>query len=157
MAGELRVEWDNAAVKLWAAEGAESVAAMDIFAGRLVVTMKALTPVSRVQPVYATGGATVPGGTRYPGDFPLRPSGYLRSSIHAFRVGPGEVIVGPTADYGPYVNDGTKPHSIDSHGSWPLRNRATGQVFGPHVDHPGTKAVHFIEKAAESMGGTIHV
>jgi hypothetical protein len=157
MAGEIHVEWDGAAVKAWADHGAEGTAAMDVFAARMVVTMKALCPVSKVQPIYASGGATVPGGTRYAGDAPLRPSGYLRSSIHAFRLGDGSVIVGPTADYASYVNDGTGPHDINSTGSWPLRNRATGQVFGPHVHHPGTKATHFVERAAELTGGTIQV
>lgn len=155
---EITVKWDDAAVKLWAEHGPEPMAAMDEISGRLVNTMKALCPVSKVEPVYASGGATVPGGVRYPGDFPLRPSGYLRSSIHAFRLPDGSVLIGPTAPYAEYVNNGTPAHSIDSTGPWPLRNRATGQVFGPHVDHPGTKATHFIERAAESLGGTtIHV
>jgi hypothetical protein len=173
---EITVQWDEAAVKAWAAHGAAPAAAMDLFAGRVVTAMKALCPVSPVMPVYAQPvppgsskgpvyrgrGLARPGGPdvsriRYPGDLPLRPSGFLRSSIHAFREPDGSIIVGPTAPYARWVNDGTPPHDIDSTGSWPLRNRATGQVFGPHVHHPGTKAVHFIERAAEAVTGTVHV
>jgi len=169
---EITVTWDDAAVKLWSEEGPEVTGAMDLLAGRLVTAMKALCPVSPVMPVYAqpvplgssTGPAYVgrglarPGGpdvsrTRYPGDLPLYPTGYLRSSIHAFRLPGGAIIVGPTAPYAEYVNNGTPPHGIDSTGPWPLRNRASGQVFGPHVNHPGTKATHFVERAAESLGG----
>jgi hypothetical protein len=176
MAGEVRVVWDDAAVKLWTeAPGAQPQRGLDLLAGELVTVMKALCPVSPVQPVYAQPvplgkskgpayaarrigrGLAWPGGPdvsrrRLPGDLPLRPSGYLRSSIRAFRTADG-VIVGPTADYAEYVNNGTPPHSIDSTGSWPLRNRASGQVFGPHVNHPGTPAVHFIEQAAEAIQG----
>jgi hypothetical protein len=138
--------------------------------------MKELCPISPVQPVYAQpvpaghstgpayagrkigGGLAWPGGAdvsrrRLPGDLPLRPSGYLRSSIHALRLPDGSVIIGPTADYAAYVNNGTPPHEIQSTGPWPLRNRASGQIFGPVVHHPGTQAVHFIEHAAESLDG----
>jgi hypothetical protein len=87
------------------------------------------------------------------GDLPLRPSGYLRNSIHADRRGPTEIAVGPYASYGRYVNDGTRPHLIRSHGPWPLRNRATGQVFGPLVHHPGTRPVYFVQRAARDLGG----
>jgi hypothetical protein len=171
---EIQITWDSAAVKAWAEHGSEPGAAMDLFAGRLVNTMKALCPVSPVMPVYAQPvplgsskgpaykgrGLARPAGpdvsrTRYPGDLPLRPTGYLRSSIHAFREPDGSIIVGPTAPYAEYVNNGTPAHLIESTGPWPLRNRASGQVFGPVVHHPGTKAVHFIERAAESLGGQV--
>lgn len=46
-----------------------------------------------------------------------------------------------------YVEYSTKPHIIRSHGPWPLRNRETGQVFGPVVHHPGTKAQPFMRPA----------
>ena len=171
---EITVTWDDAAVKLWSEEGPEVTGAMDLLAGRLVTAMKALCPVSPVMPVYAqpvplgssTGPAYVgrglarPGGpdvsrTRYPGDLPLPASGTLRNSIRGTRLEDGTMLVGPTADYGAYVNDGTPPHEINSTGPWPLRNRATGQVFGPHVHHPGTKGAHFIEATAEALNGTV--
>jgi hypothetical protein len=151
---DIGVIWDDSAVKLWTETGAPQDA-LNLTAGELVIAMKDLCPVSPVQAVYASGGATVKGGTRSAGDFPLRPSGYLRSSIHAFKQPDGSVIVGPTASYGGYVNNGTPPHEIHSTGSWPLRNRATGQVFGPVVHHPGTHATHFIENAGTVIAGRV--
>lgn len=174
---EVTVSWDETAIRVWSETGSGPQAAIDIFTAHVVTAMKALCPVSPVMPVYAypvplgrtTGkaykgrGLALPGGPdvsrkRNPGDLPLRPSGYLRNSIHAYHQPDGSRIIGPTADYAPYVNDGTPPHAIDSHGPWPLRNRASGQVFGRHVLHPGHRPVHFIERAAESITGeTVHV
>jgi len=171
---DITVVWDETAVRAWVAADPALRAALDRLAAKAVVTMKALCPVSPVYPVYAqpvpvgasTGqvyrgrGLARPGGPerarlRRAGDLPLGPpSGHLRNSVRAFREPDGSVIIGPTADYAAYVNDGTRPHIIRSHGPWPLRNRATGQVFGPVVHHPGTVGVHFIERTAAALGGT---
>ena len=48
------------------------------------------------------------------------------------------------AFYWSYVEYGTRPHIIRSHGDYPLRNRETGEVFGRVVRHPGTQAQPFI-------------
>jgi hypothetical protein len=128
---------------------------MDYLGGRILQEMKARAPVSPVEPVYATGGATVSGGRRLAGDFPLRPSGYLRSSCRKWRDGDGSICVGPSAPYALYVNNGTPPHSIDSTGPWPLRNRASGQVFGRHVNHPGTRPQPFITESLAAIAGAV--
>jgi hypothetical protein len=149
-------------------------ASMHALAAMAVQRMKYHCPVSPVYPTYAAPvpvgssrgrayqargkGLARPGGEpvalrRLAGDLPLRPSGYLRNSIVA-QPGPGDtIIVGPTADYGGYVNNGTRPHIIRSHGPWPLRSRATGQVFGPVVHHPGTRAQRYVEAAARDLDG----
>ncbi len=44
------------------------------------------------------------------------------------------------APIGLFVEVGTAPHVIRSKGDYPLRNAATGQVFGREVQHPGTEA-----------------
>lgn len=44
------------------------------------------------------------------------------------------------APIGLFVEVGTAPHVIESHGPYPLRNATTGQVFGKKVNHPGTEA-----------------
>jgi len=150
---EVKVAWNEAATRVWAATDPRIQATLDRLAALLVVAMKREAPVSPVHPVYATGGATVKGGTRYAGDFPLRPSGFLRSSIHAFRLPDGSVIVGPTAPYAWYVVDGTSAHPIDSKGPWPLRNRATGAVFGRHVNHPGTSPNNFVIRGLHAIEG----
>ncbi len=170
----ITVVWDDAAVAAWAKDSPQARAALDRLAALAVVRMKSLVPVSPVYPVYAqpvppgrsTGpvykgkGLARPRGPdrprrRLPGDLPLGPpSGHLRNSVRARREPDGTVIVGPLGvDYAGYVNDGTRPHIIRSHGRWPLRNRATGQVFGPVVHHPGTLGVHYIERTAQSLGG----
>jgi hypothetical protein len=147
--GSIVIKFDSAAIRAMA--GSPGVqAGMDRLAGLAVNAVKREAPVSKVQPIYATRGATVPGGTRHAGDAPLRPSGYLRSSVHAFRLG-DDRLIGPVAPYGGFVVEGTPAHSIDSTGPWPLRNRATGQVFGPHVNHPGTAPNDFITRGVQTV------
>ena len=67
--------------------------------------------------------------------------------IHLFLDGPIHAITSE------YVIKGTPAHEIRSHGPWPLRNRATGQVFGPRVHHPGTAANNFVERAVAEVAG----
>lgn len=54
--------------------------------------------------------------------------------------------------YAGFVIRGAGPHIIRSHGDWPLRNRETGQVFGPMVRHPGQKANDFLTPALKAGG-----
>lgn len=56
-----------------------------------------------------------------------------------------EIVV--AVPYAGYVTHGTRPHIIRSTGPWPLRNRETGQVFGPVVHHPGTKPNPYMQRA----------
>lgn len=130
MASEVTIVWDDVVVASLGHD-ADIAAVVDRMAAECVSTMKYLCPVSPVGPLHRSGN--------------------LRSSIHAFRDDHGDVAVGPTADYARYVNDGTVPHIIESHGDWPLRNRETGQVFGRIVHHPGTHGAHFIERTADTM------
>lgn len=60
--------------------------------------------------------------------------------------------IGVTAPHASYVVRGTRPHTIRAHGPWPLRNRETGQIFGPVVNHPGTKANNFMLNALRQGG-----
>jgi hypothetical protein len=86
-----------------------------------------------------------------PGEF--HRAGRLRDSIRARPTADGGWRVGPEVSYGRWVNNGAKPHIIRSHGTWPLRNRETGQVFGPVVHHPGNRGRHFIEEAGLTLDG----
>lgn len=89
-----------------------------------------------------------------------RPSGWLRSHIQ-WRFGRDEEgmfwdIESPAtsvhgAPYGLFMEVGTKPHGIDSKGPWPLRNRHTGQVFGQHVNHPGTAPRPYLRPALDKV------
>lgn len=155
---DVTIVWDDPALAAWTAAGRDPMLAMDEIAGQVQVAVKAACPVSKNYPVYATGGATVAGGRRSAGDFPLRPSGRMRSSVVRLREPNGDYLIGPTDPAARYVIFGTEPHDINSHGPWPLRNRATGQVFGPHVRHPGTAPNNFLTRGLELVRGvTLHV
>jgi len=169
---DITVQWDETGLRMLSERDPRVRAAMDRLAGECVNTMKRLAPVSPVYPVYAQPipvgrsrgqvyrgrGLARPGGPERPrlrraGDFPLQVSGRLRNSIYAERQSDESIIIGPHVSYALYVERDTRPHIIRSHGPWPLRNRATGQVFGPVVHHPGTRGQHFIERTAQSVDG----
>jgi hypothetical protein len=140
---DVTVVWDDAAVKIMCEDEHSVVGqAMSRLADGVVLSMKYRCPVSPV-----SSGR----------------SGTLRSSIMKFRQVDGSYLIGPTAltddgtPLGPLVNNGTPPHAIDSKGPWPLRNRATGQVFGPHVNHPGTRPQPFITESAHDLPPVIHI
>jgi hypothetical protein len=132
MPAPVKVIWDDAAVHLWSHADPSCLAALDAAAAALTLAMKRRCPVSPV-------GA-------------LHQSGFLRSSIRAFRLPDGSIIVGPTAPYAEYVTDGTAPHIIHSKGPWSLHNAETGQYFGPEVHHPGTAPNHFVVEAVGDVG-----
>lgn len=89
-----------------------------------------------------------------------RPPGYLRDHITHQVTGDADglrvdIISAATTPEGyPYglgVEVGTVAHIIRSHGPYPLRNRATGQVFGPVVHHPGTSPHPHLRPALETL------
>jgi hypothetical protein len=83
-------------------------------------------------------------------------TGRLRSSIHAepkftFR-GP-TVRVSADVNYATFVENGTKPHVIRPRNKKALKFKMGGRtVFAAVVNHPGTKAVHFMAKAVREVG-----
>lgn len=176
MPGDIQIVFNEVALALLPTSVSVR-AGTDRLASQIQREMKRIAPVSPVFPVYARPiplgrsrgqvyrgrGLARPGGPVVPrlrraGDFPLNVSGRLRQSITIEHRPFGEIKIGPTVDYARYPNDGTRPHIIRSHGPWPLRNRATGQVFGPVVHHPGNRGQHFVERAALSVSGArIHV
>lgn len=84
-------------------------------------------------------------------------TGALRDSIENHLEG-HDLIVSASggADgrtYAVYVELGTRPHVIESHGDYPLRNRETGQAFGRRVSHPGTRAQPFLRPALYQSRG----
>jgi hypothetical protein len=82
-----------------------------------------------------------------------RPPGYARSRIAArptvsLRGGlaydVGSDATTPEGFPYPMVLDvGQRPHIIESHGDYPLRNPRTGQVFGRRVHHPGAQPTNW--------------
>jgi hypothetical protein len=147
----VRITWDQAAIRLDCTSESTAVGrAMSTMADHLVNEMKRRCPVS-------PRGRSASGGGRWP----ARKSGTLRNSIRKVKgasmdqvwlVGPAEQLPDGTF-LGELIERGTPPHDINSTGPWPLRNPDTGQVFGPHVRHPGTSAQPFIAPAAQAMSG----
>jgi hypothetical protein len=86
------------------------------------------------------------------------PSGQLRSAIGWEPGEDGEglyVDVGvdpssPAAAYALPVELGARPHVIESHGDYPLRDRK-GNVFGRSVQHPGNPAQPYLQPAIDDM------
>ena len=86
---------------------------------------------------------------------PVR-TGRLRSSIRAeppriFSLR-GSVTVGSDLEYAAWVNDGTRPHQIRPRTKRALRFVVNGQVvFARVVNHPGTKANPFLDRALREV------
>ena len=87
----------------------------------------------------------------------LHPSGWLRSSIEGRVVAAGSDgwvgVVGTGVDYALFVEFGTKPHVIRARNAHVLANTRTGDMFGPVVHHPGTKAQPFLRPALDDLKG----
>lgn len=88
-----------------------------------------------------------------------RPSGYMRSNIgwrldrddrglYADIVSAARTPEG--APYGLFVEVGSGPHIIESHGDYPLRDKH-GRVFGLVVHHPGTDAQPYLRPALDDI------
>lgn len=96
-----------------------------------------------------------PAGSVDPETGVAHPSGYLRSSIKSRVIPAGSQfvgIVGTTTGYAWYVEFGTSPHVIRAKRASVLAN-SKGDVFGPVVHHPGTKAQPFLRPALDDLAG----
>jgi hypothetical protein len=90
-----------------------------------------------------------------------RAPGYARDRIH---VETGRSADGPHWDIGsdattpdgtsyPLILElGSRPHVIQSHGDYPLRDRH-GRVFGREVKHPGTRPYPWCRAALQDLAG----
>ena len=78
-------------------------------------------------------------------------TGELRKSIE-FHLSGHTLIVAAHAPYAAWVELGTKPHPIDAKGPYSLHNAETGQYFGPHVNHPGTRPQPYLRRALLTVG-----
>jgi hypothetical protein len=91
-----------------------------------------------------------------------RPPGYARDHIGVWATeGPGGTYYDVGSDattpdgvsYPAILDTGSKPHIIESHGNYPLRNRATGQAFGKVVHHPGTQPTYWCRLSIYALVG----
>lgn len=78
-------------------------------------------------------------------------TGKLKEDIQVFdnRADSLSIGVGNTmlVSYAKFVYFGTRPHVIKPKKMKALANKKSGQIFGKSVNHPGTKANPYIEKA----------
>lgn len=78
-------------------------------------------------------------------------TGNLKTDIQVFdeRIDSFSISVGNTklAPYAKFVYFGTRPHVIKPKKMKVLANKKSGQIFGKSVNHPGTKANPYLEKA----------
>lgn len=92
-----------------------------------------------------------------------RPAGYARDRIHVER---GRDAESPYRDVGsdaetpdgyPYpigLELGTSPHTIESHGDYPLRDKH-GHIFGRVVHHPGNQPFPWCRAALQDIVGVV--
>lgn len=92
-----------------------------------------------------------------------RPAGYARDRIHVER---GRDGLGSYRDVGsdattpegyPYplgLEVGVRPHTIRSHGNYPLRDKS-GHIFGRVVDHPGNPPMPWCQPALADIAGMV--
>lgn len=75
--------------------------------------------------------------------------GKLRQSIKYEMTGTAKGRVYVNSQYGLYVHDGTAPHTIRIVTAKVLANKRTGQFFGKVIQHPGTRANPFLQRAVD--------
>lgn len=92
-----------------------------------------------------------------------RRAGYARDRIHVER---GHDAAGPYRDVGSDAMSpdgynyplglelGNRPHTIESRGPWPLRDKY-GNVFGRSVEHPGNPPYPWCRAALADIAGRV--
>lgn len=78
-------------------------------------------------------------------------TGLLRSTRSVQNVGPKVARVAYRARYAKAVHDGSRPHIIRAANGGLLANKATGQVFGTVVHHPGYKGNPYLTGALREV------
>lgn len=76
--------------------------------------------------------------------------GTLRQLISSRMQGKTSAVVESKASYSAYVDQGTRPHTINVINKKVLANRRTGQIFGRVVKHPGTRKQPFFTDTVEN-------
>jgi hypothetical protein len=92
-----------------------------------------------------------------------RQPGYARSKIHVesgidalgpwWDIGTGDDALTPDGVNYPLILElGSRPHVIESHGDYPLRDRH-GRIFGKRVNHPGTQPFPWLRASVADLAG----
>ena len=117
--------------------------AMDAAASDVAASQRRRIPVSTDgsygrRPGYARSRIFVRGGT---------------DALGVYRDVGSDATTPDGTSYPAILDLGSAPHVIESKGDWPLRNRATGQVFGRRVMHPGTRPTMWCRGSLEDIRG----
>lgn len=83
--------------------------------------------------------------------------GNLRQSIRSQMNGVASGVVEVGVNYAVPVHEGTRPHIIRARNAKSLANKRSGQFFGRIVNHPGTKANPFLQRAVDNSQPEIDV
>lgn len=75
--------------------------------------------------------------------------GNLRQSITTKMTGLASGVLQVKANYAAAVHEGTRPHIIRIREKRVLADKRAGQIFGTVVQHPGTRANPFIQRAID--------
>lgn len=79
--------------------------------------------------------------------------GNLRQSIRYYPYGSSAFMVRVNANYGRYVEEGTRPHVIVPRTAKSLAFQKNGKwIFSKRVNHPGTKAQPYFAPAIKTAG-----
>lgn len=92
-----------------------------------------------------------------------RQAGYAKSKIHVesgidalspwWDVGTGDDALTPDGTNYPLILElGSRPHVIQSHGPYPLRDKH-GHIFGRTVNHPGTQPFPWLRASVADLVG----
>jgi HK97 gp10 family phage protein len=81
--------------------------------------------------------------------------GNLRQSIKSEMIGLAKGRVYADANYALFVHEGTRPHTIFAKNKRVLADRRNQKMFGRVVNHPGTQANPFLQRAVDSSQDVI--
>lgn len=75
----------------------------------------------------------------------------LAASVHfTVDTAAGTVAIGSDHPLATITETGSRPHTIETTG-YPMRDQATGDVFGTTVSHPGTKPQPFLRPSLAAV------
>lgn len=82
--------------------------------------------------------------------------GNLRQNIRAKMLTKTKAQIESRAPYSIFVEEGTRPHEIKTKNRLVLANKRTGEIFGKHVHHPGTRPNPYMRRALEKSISTVN-
>lgn len=82
---------------------------------------------------------------------PVKTGNLKRNILTEFGFDQAKIWVDPRVEYAPYVEYGTRPHTIRPVRKRVLADKKKGIIFGTIVHHPGTKGRFFMKAGANKV------